>query len=91
MVKTDVSSLYKTKLCKKFSATGYCPYGIRCQFIHDPSETHKLNGEIEEVVPANQISKKVTAKIEPQQSPISTPMDPPKKQPLIMPGGYCTA
>ena len=35
MIKTDVSALYKTKLCKKFSATGYCPYGNRCQFIHD--------------------------------------------------------
>jgi len=39
MIKTDVSVLYKTKLCKKFSANGYCPYGMRCQFIHDLSET----------------------------------------------------
>jgi len=38
MLKTDVSALYKTKLCKKFSANGYCPYGMRCQFIHDISE-----------------------------------------------------
>ena len=35
MIKTDVSVLYKTKLCKKFSANGYCPYGMRCQFIHE--------------------------------------------------------
>ena len=39
MIKTDVSALYKTKLCKKFSANGYCPYGMRCQFIHQVSET----------------------------------------------------
>ena len=38
MIKTDVSANYKTKLCKKFSATGYCPYGMRCQFIHDISD-----------------------------------------------------
>lgn len=38
MIKTDVSALYKTKLCKKFSANGYCPYGMRCQFIHQVSE-----------------------------------------------------
>lgn len=41
MVKTDVSVLYKTKLCKKFAANGYCPYGMRCQFIHDVSETNQ--------------------------------------------------
>ena len=35
MIKTDVSVLYKTKLCKKFMANGYCPYGMRCQFIHE--------------------------------------------------------
>lgn len=41
MVKTDVSVLYKTKLCKKYSANGYCPYGMRCQFIHDITETNQ--------------------------------------------------
>jgi len=41
MVKTDVSILYKTKLCKKFSTVGHCPYGVRCQFIHDPTELQK--------------------------------------------------
>lgn len=35
MIKSDVSVLYKTKLCKKYSANGYCPYGMRCQFIHE--------------------------------------------------------
>jgi hypothetical protein len=39
MIKTDVSNNYKTKLCKKYSTNGYCPYGMRCQFIHDISET----------------------------------------------------
>ena len=38
MIKTDVSILYKTKLCKKYSTNGYCPYGMRCQFIHDMAE-----------------------------------------------------
>lgn len=41
MVKTEVSVNYKTKLCKKYSANGYCPYGVRCQFIHEISETNK--------------------------------------------------
>uniref|UniRef100_A0A0N5AX07 C3H1-type domain-containing protein n=1 Tax=Syphacia muris TaxID=451379 RepID=A0A0N5AX07_9BILA len=31
---------YKTQLCNKFSVNGYCPYGSRCQFIHQkPNET----------------------------------------------------
>jgi hypothetical protein len=38
MIKTDVSVLYKTKLCKKYSTNGYCPYGMKCQFIHDLKE-----------------------------------------------------
>jgi len=38
MIKSDVSILYKTKLCKKFSTNGYCPYGMRCQFIHEVAE-----------------------------------------------------
>ena len=42
MSKTDVSNLYKTKLCKKYSANGYCPYGMRCQFIHDLSEAQPV-------------------------------------------------
>ena len=51
MIKTDVSVLYKTKLCKKYSTNGYCPYGMRCQFIHDlneggqPSESNLKKGE----------------------------------------------
>jgi len=38
MIKTDVSVLYKTKMCKKFSQKGYCPYGTKCQFIHELPE-----------------------------------------------------
>lgn len=34
MLKSDVSQFYKTKFCKNYLADGYCPYGIRCQFIH---------------------------------------------------------
>nr|6PMG_X Chain X, Zinc finger protein mex-5 [Caenorhabditis elegans] len=27
---------YKTKLCKNFArgGTGFCPYGLRCEFVH---------------------------------------------------------
>ena len=34
MQKSHVSSLYKTKHCRKYTQNGYCPYGQRCQFIH---------------------------------------------------------
>jgi len=29
-----VHEKYKTKLCKSFHASNYCPYGLRCIFIH---------------------------------------------------------
>lgn len=45
MVKTDVSVLYKTKVCKKYSMNGYCPYGVRCQFIHDTTENPGLTSQ----------------------------------------------
>jgi hypothetical protein len=38
MIKSDVSSQYKTKECKKYAQNGYCPYGLRCQFIHGQKE-----------------------------------------------------
>lgn len=41
MIRTDISSQYKTKYCKKYLANGYCPYGQRCLFIHDQKEAHK--------------------------------------------------
>jgi len=25
---------YKTKPCKQYHQTGYCPYGQRCQYLH---------------------------------------------------------
>lgn len=31
-------SLYKTELCRTFEETGYCRYGVKCQFAHDKSE-----------------------------------------------------
>lgn len=30
---------YKTELCNKYQETGYCPFGERCQFVH---EFHEL-------------------------------------------------
>jgi hypothetical protein len=29
-----VTNNYKTKRCKQFFESGYCPYGSRCQFLH---------------------------------------------------------
>ena len=29
---------YKTELCKKFQATGQCPYGYKCRFAHGSGE-----------------------------------------------------
>jgi len=35
---------YKTEMCKKFLA-GYCPYGPRCCFVHNPNEQYQaMNG-----------------------------------------------
>jgi hypothetical protein len=45
MIKTDVSVLYKTKLCKKYSTNGYCPYGMKCQFIHDLNEGQQTDSK----------------------------------------------
>lgn len=28
----------KTSLCKKFTETGHCPYGNKCQFAHGVAE-----------------------------------------------------
>uniref|UniRef100_A0A493U3T0 mRNA decay activator protein ZFP36 n=1 Tax=Anas platyrhynchos platyrhynchos TaxID=8840 RepID=A0A493U3T0_ANAPP len=36
------SLLYKTELCRPFSATGRCRYGSRCQFAHGPGELRGL-------------------------------------------------
>ncbi|KAM9168603.1 uncharacterized protein V3H86_013633 [Mergus octosetaceus] len=36
------SPLYKTELCRPFSATGRCRYGSRCQFAHGPGELRGL-------------------------------------------------
>jgi len=34
-----VSTKYKTKRCRQYHSTGACPYGKRCQFIHEEAET----------------------------------------------------
>ena len=33
-LKTNINPNYKTKKCIQFYENGYCPYGIRCQFLH---------------------------------------------------------
>jgi len=29
---------YKTEMCRTFHTTGFCPYGLRCHFIHNDDE-----------------------------------------------------
>lgn len=39
--------LYKTELCRSFNRTGYCRYGLKCQFAHGIQELRpspRLNG-----------------------------------------------
>ena len=35
----------KTSLCRKFSETGYCPYGTKCQFAHGLAELRCVTDE----------------------------------------------
>jgi hypothetical protein len=37
-LKTNINPNYKTKKCIQFYENGYCPYGIRCQFLHKENE-----------------------------------------------------
>lgn len=37
-LKTNINPNYKTKKCIQFYEHGYCPYGIRCQFLHKENE-----------------------------------------------------
>jgi hypothetical protein len=55
MNKSDVSAQYKTKDCKKYAQTGYCPYGQRCQFIHGHKEQPPQ--QCNSPVPATQSAK----------------------------------
>ena len=36
-------SLYKTELCRTFEETGYCRYGLKCQFAHDANELRSVS------------------------------------------------
>lgn len=42
-LKTNINPNYKTKKCIQFYENGYCPYGIRCQFLH--KETENVNSD----------------------------------------------
>lgn len=33
---------YRTELCHKFTETGYCPYGDRCQFAHGAEQLRQV-------------------------------------------------
>ena len=48
-----MSSNYKTKLCKQFFESGYCSYGVRCQFSHkkncENENENKKNSENKEI------------------------------------------
>ncbi len=34
-------STFKTKQCKQLMETMFCPYGTRCQYIHNPMSAEK--------------------------------------------------
>lgn len=36
--KKHVPVKYKTRLCKQYHSNLYCPYGIRCQFLHNTTD-----------------------------------------------------
>lgn len=36
-----MSEKYKTKRCRQFYSKGWCPYGQRCQFLHDEAKDLK--------------------------------------------------
>jgi hypothetical protein len=60
MIRTDLSSQYKTKHCKKYLANGYCPYGKRCLFIHEAEDTsnkENINQTEGQGESKNQVSK----------------------------------
>lgn len=83
MVKTDVSVLYKTKLCKKFSANGWCPYGMRCQFIHDISETQNPQVQQTQKIKQSHVKSNCAHQHAPQpaaqaSTPLKAPVLPPK-------------
>lgn len=58
------SNQYKTKTCKAYHEGGSCPYGVRCTFIHHPSDDKLVAGGNE-----NNISQESTTKI---PSPVTT-------------------
>ena len=35
--KAHINLHYRTKLCKQFSESHFCPYGQRCQYLHNDS------------------------------------------------------
>jgi hypothetical protein len=37
---------YKTSLCSSYHSTGFCPYGSRCNFIHDELVAPNANGQV---------------------------------------------
>lgn len=42
--KTHINLHYRTKLCKQFLDNHFCPYGYRCQYLHNAEYyTHQLN------------------------------------------------
>lgn len=36
---------YKTDLCRVYHGTGFCQYGARCHFVHDPEEAAKASAK----------------------------------------------
>jgi len=56
--------LYKTELCKSFNRTGYCRYGLKCQFAHGIQELRPSPKIVDAVVRMSMTPKSI-ADVEP--------------------------
>jgi len=57
--------LYKTELCRSFNRTGYCRYGLKCQFAHG----------IHELRPSPRLLNQAMGVNGSFESPVSSPWD----------------
>ncbi|XP_074269459.1 uncharacterized protein LOC141592617 [Silene latifolia] len=66
-------SLYKTKLCKSWEDSRYCPYGFKCQFAHGHEELRPLNNRIRDMKKLEDVQMQMTKS---KCSPLSSPYSP---------------
>jgi hypothetical protein len=49
--KLHINPHYKSKKCDQFFTKGFCPYGSRCQYLHNEnSYVHILNAYVEKLL-----------------------------------------